>query len=176
MAGEKSKNAKGYSDADIAVIYDPLIEEMLAEDWADAHPRDLLDLSEIVAAVNAERQKHGDPSVYPLVALPPDIHRRINEFAPRGMYNGKGQDFPRPQSSLRSMFLDTFADEAREKKELLLKTGVYTHPEDPDKIKTPIAGKTDATNVAATETARIVRDHGIKRKASTMARDMSKRR
>jgi hypothetical protein len=173
MAGEKSKNAKGYSDADIAVIYDPLIEEMLAEDWTDAHPRDLLDLSEIVAAVNAERQKHGDPRVYPLVALPPDIHRRINEFAPRGMYNGKGQDFPRPQSSLRSMFLDTFADEAREQNDELLRSGVHTYK---DGTKSTITNKTDARNVAAAETARMVRDHGIKRKASTMARDMSKRR
>jgi hypothetical protein len=168
----KSKKTKGYSEADIADLYDDRIEEMLADSWMNADPRDLMDLSLTVAAVNAQRQKRGEP----LVALPPDVHRQINAFAEKGMYKGLGQRYPRRYSALLTEFLDAAADEAREKKEKLVKTGVYTHPDDPEKTETPIAGKVDATNVAATETARMLRAHGIKRKSSTMVRDMSKRR
>jgi hypothetical protein len=149
-----------FSVADIAVLYDDMIEDMLASlEGMELDPRDALDVSEIVGALNVERKNHGRE----LVALPPALHLQINEYAGKGMYKGKGRRFPRRDSLLKKRFLDTKVEMARERKETLSKSGT-------------VRNKLDASLQAAEEIAAEVRAHGLKRSDETIRREMSKRR
>jgi hypothetical protein len=150
----------GFSDSDIALLYDDIVEETL--DGIDAlalDPRDAMDASEIVAAVNAERSREGRE----LVALPPSLHKQINEYAKQGMYKGKGRRFPRRDSLLKKRFLEAVVESARERKEDLEKSGT-------------VRNKLEALLQAADETAAAVRGRGLKRSGETVKREMSKRR
>lgn len=94
---------KGFSESDIAVLYDDLIEVMLTDIKGTVlEPRDAMDLSEIAAAVNALREREGRE----LAALPPALHRQINEYAVQGMHKGHGRRHPR-NSNRTKLFNET---------------------------------------------------------------------
>jgi len=148
---------KGLSEADIVVLYDELIEDILAGIEAQPlDPRDAMDLSVIVAAVNAARKPEGRE----LVALPPALHSQINEYAKQGMPKGRG----RPRSNyLKTLFLESMDDMATERKEALIRSGL-------------VRNKLEASLQAAEEIAVEVRAHGLKRSDETVLKSMSKRR
>ena len=159
MQHERNKR-KGFSDSDIAVMYEDTIEEFLADiDGTTSDPRDAMDVSEIVAAVNIERKNRGQE----LVALPPALHLQINEYAKQGMYKGRGRKYPRRHSFLEERFLDAMAEMAKERKEALEKSGT-------------VKNKLEASLQAAEEIAAEMRAYGLKRSDETVRRDMSKRR
>ena len=159
MQHERNKR-KGFSDSDIAVLYEDTIEEFLAGvEGTTLDPREAMDVSEIVAAVNIERKNRGEE----LVALPPALHLQINEYAKQGMYKGKGRKYPRSDSFLKKWFLDAMAEMARERKEALEKSGT-------------VKNKLEASFQAAEEIGAEMRAHGLKRSDETVRRDMSKRR
>lgn len=160
----------GFSQSDLFYLYDEIVEDMLGDwDLTTLHPRDALDMSEIVEAVNAERKLRGQE----LVNLPPALHRQINQYAKLGMYKGKGRDFDRPDSELKRQFIDAWKERAKERKEALQKSGEFTFP---DGTVATVKNKTEALDQAAIETAAAMRAHGLKRKSGTVKREMSGRR
>jgi hypothetical protein len=106
----------GFSDEDIAVMYEDVIEDMVAEiDGAKLHPADVTEFSEIIMAVNAERERQGRE----LIALPPSLHRALNECAKRGMLKGQGRGRPRDslvEAKFKHMALNHAAEYACERK------------------------------------------------------------
>jgi hypothetical protein len=168
---QHGRNMKtGFSQIDLYYRYDDIVEDMLVGiDATTLHPRDAMDVSEIVAAVNAERKVRGQE----LVSLPPAIHLQINEYAKHGMYKGKGPAFPRPHSALKKQFIEAWQELAKERKEALQKSGEFAFS---DGTVGTIRNKLEALDQAAIETARAMRADGLKRKPSTVKREMSKRR
>lgn len=101
---------KGFSDDDKAALYDELIEDILADiEGMTLDPLDATELSDIVAAVNAERKRQERE----LVALPPAPHRQINAYAKRGMLKGGGRSRPH-DSHLTRLFKQTTLPEIAE--------------------------------------------------------------
>jgi hypothetical protein len=157
---KRKREKKGFSGEDIAVLYGDSIEDFLSGlDGIELDPRDAMDLSELVAAVNVEREKLGQE----LVALPPAIHLQINGYAEKGMYHGMGRKYPRRRSFFEEKLLELMADEFKKRKEELEKSGT-------------VRNKLDASLEAADEIAAEMRVHGFKRSAETVLREISKRR
>ena len=101
---------KGFSNDDKAALYDEPIEDILADiEGVTLDPLDATELSDIVAAVNAERKRQERE----LVALPPALHRQINAYAKRGMLKGGGRSRPR-DSRLTRLFKQTTLPEIAE--------------------------------------------------------------
>lgn len=161
----------GFSQLELWHRYDDILEDLIAsiETTTRLHPRDAMDVSELVASVNAERKLRGQK----LFSLPPAIHLQINEYAKFGMYKGTGPDFPRPHSMLKKQLIEDWQEIAKERKDALQKSGEFTFA---DGTVGTIRNKLEAKDQAAIDTARDMRAHGLKRRPSTVKREMSKRR
>jgi len=111
----KRDRIEGFSDDDVGILYEGEIEEVDTFDFTGYDPQDVMDTSVKIAAANVVRKKEGRP----LIALPPELHQKINEYARKGMHKGRGRRRPRDSSitkGFKQSVLETTADYALKRK------------------------------------------------------------
>ena len=105
----------------MADLYDDIIEIVLDQlDATELDPREVMDLFDIVEAVNVERKNHGRQGI----VLPPALHARIRGFARNGMWKGSGKG-EKPKSYLKTLYAELSRLEAKQQKSALLASNDY---------------------------------------------------